>query len=207
MLILHFSDLHCSTRNLERLLLQPAVRDVKVVVFTGDAECDSETVEILLRTGKRVFFVPGNMDDVAIAKEFDGKGMNIDSRAVDYEGYLFAGVGGLSYVSSIAALREKLRKLDFANRLVLISHHPPRNGVTDVTFFGTSAGLVELRALVLEFKPIVSLHGHIHEAPGFTRLGETLVVNPGPLKYGRYALVDLRTLTVKLERLEGSPVR
>jgi Icc-related predicted phosphoesterase len=36
-----------------------------------------------------------------------------------------------------------------------------------------------IRDAILEYEPILSLHGHIHEGRGAVKLGKTLAVNPG----------------------------
>ena len=40
-------------------------------------------------------------------------------------------------------------------------------------------GSTAVRQAIEEFQPCLSLHGHIHEARGSTRLGKTLCINPG----------------------------
>jgi uncharacterized protein len=40
-------------------------------------------------------------------------------------------------------------------------------------------GSAAVRSLIEEYQPLASLHGHIHESRGFTRLGRTLALNPG----------------------------
>jgi len=201
MIVLHISDLHCELSALRSLMASGVAKSADVIAFTGDAECDGEIAELLASGGKKAFFVPGNMDDVAVSKAFEALGMNLDGRVEVYGGYAFAGVGGISFMSSIASLRERLRSLAPGVPVILLSHHPPKNGVTDRARIGVSAGLVELREFVLERKPVLHLHGHIHEAPGYTYLGETLVVNPGPLKRGNYALIDVEKRAVSIRSL------
>ena len=40
-------------------------------------------------------------------------------------------------------------------------------------------GSTAVREAILEYQPLLSLHGHIHEAKGFAKLGRTLCINPG----------------------------
>jgi Icc-related predicted phosphoesterase len=40
-------------------------------------------------------------------------------------------------------------------------------------------GSTAVRAVIERYQPALSLHGHIHEARGTTRLGRTLCINPG----------------------------
>jgi len=77
-----------------------------------------------------------------------------------------------------------------AARVVLISHCPPR-GVRDRSYLGFRGGSRSVRAF-LEANPVsLCLCGHIHEAHGIERFHDTLVVNAGSFKKGRYATVDI----------------
>ena len=40
-------------------------------------------------------------------------------------------------------------------------------------------GSTAVRRVIEEHRPVLSLHGHIHEARGHTRIGPTLCINPG----------------------------
>ena len=42
-------------------------------------------------------------------------------------------------------------------------------------------GSTALRKVIQEAKPLLSLHGHIHEGRGTTRIGKTLCINPGSM--------------------------
>lgn len=68
---------------------------------------------------------------------------------------------------------------------------PPRPMAGEVTAAGSSA----VREAIERFRPMLSLHGHIHEAAGVQELGPTTAVNPGS-EYAqgvlRSAVIDLR---------------
>lgn len=57
-----------------------------------------------------------------------------------------------------------------------------------------SVGSVAVRRAIEEAKPLLGLHGHVHESPAAQRLGPTVCINPGS-DYGdgilRGAIVDL----------------
>jgi uncharacterized protein len=57
-----------------------------------------------------------------------------------------------------------------------------------------AAGSTAVREAIEKFKPLLGLHGHIHESRGIYKLGRTVCINPGS-EYGqgilRGALVDL----------------
>jgi len=51
----------------------------------------------------------------------------------------------------------------------------PMHGGRALRHVGSKA----VRDAIDKYQPIVSLHGHIHEGKGITRLGKTLAINPG----------------------------
>lgn len=68
---------------------------------------------------------------------------------------------------------------------ILVSHTPARDTPLDLLpKIGLHAGSQAVGRFILERRPLVALHGHMHDAPRFTgqyhvQLGETLCVNPG----------------------------
>ena len=70
------------------------------------------------------------------------------------------------------------------------SVYPPRPVVGEIA----AAGSVAVRDSINRFAPMLSLHGHIHEAPGVRELGPTTAVNPG----SEYAQGVLRTAVIDL---------
>ena len=71
---------------------------------------------------------------------------------------------------------------------ILITHGPPM-GILDQIWSGKPVGDAELAKRVKVIEPKLHLFGHIHEAAGQERIGETLFVNgsmaPGPLSKWR----------------------
>lgn len=57
------------------------------------------------------------------------------------------------------------------------------------------AGSTAVREAIERFQPVLSLHGHIHEARGNARLGKTLCINPG----SSYELGELLGAVVDLD--------
>jgi len=41
------------------------------------------------------------------------------------------------------------------------------------------AGSIAVRAVIEQYQPLISLHGHIHESRGTARIGKTVCINPG----------------------------
>src|SRR5437899_1499698 len=66
--------------------------------------------------------------------------------------------------------------------------------VGDLTHFGDPADAFRVIAAVRAFievrRPDLAVVGHIHEGRGAERVGETLVLNAGPLRDGGYVVVE-----------------
>ena len=89
---------------------------------------------------------------------------------------------------------EIMSKAHDYSRLICNFHCPPYNSGLDkaakirpdlsvkVGFGGVefdSFGSKACRKMIEKYKPLLGLHGHIHESAGFRRIGPTLCVNPG----------------------------
>ena len=61
-------------------------------------------------------------------------------------------------------------------------------------------GSITVRQLIEKYKPLLGIHGHIHESRGFVKLGRTLCINPGS-EYGegilRGAIINLDQKGIK----------
>lgn len=86
--------------------------------------------------------------------------------------------------------------LDLAAELDKTLRPVVKDGEVSMIHVGSTA----VRQLIEKHKPLLGLHGHIHEARGFVRIGRTLCMNPGS-EYGegilRGALVSLDEKVVK----------
>lgn len=91
-------------------------------------------------------------------------------------------------------LEELMTKAQNYERVICNFHAPPYNSGLDIApklteDFSVKVGIggIELdsmgskavRRMVEKYKPLLGLHGHIHESAGFRRFGRTLCVNPG----------------------------
>ena len=68
--------------------------------------------------------------------------------------------------------------------LVCVFHAPPHGTALDQIQGGAHVGSREIRRFLEARRPVLSLHGHIHESPAVSgrfadRLGPTICVNPG----------------------------
>lgn len=68
-------------------------------------------------------------------------------------------------------------------------------------------GSTAVRSIIEKYQPLLTLHGHIHESPGFVNIGRTQCLNPGS-EYGegilRAFLVELdKNKITRLQRVES----
>ncbi len=193
------TDIHCSYQYSSLITHVIARKDVDLVLIAGDIECEHPLDEIL-GVGVKVYAVTGNMDDTYIYRVLREKGVGIDGSIVEYKGYYVAGIGGIGFRTNYERVLNEIKCID-RDRLVVLSHYPAY-GFNDKTYSGVHAGLKELRDLIMECQPLLFIHGHIHEARGIARCGNTVIVNPGPLMHGYYSVIDISdTINVVLERL------
>ncbi len=86
--------------------------------------------------------------------------------------------------------------------LIFQLHNPPFNTKTDLSSRGNHAGSRIIRDFVVQLKPQIVFHGHIHEARGIDKINETYIVNPGPAFHGYYAFANIEDGRVTVELKE-----
>ena len=59
------------------------------------------------------------------------------------------------------------------------SVYPPKPVITKGQAVMIGAGSTSIRSAIEKYQPLVDLCGHIHESRGTTRIGRTVVINPG----------------------------
>jgi len=97
---------------------------------------------------------------------------------------------------------EELRKMSEnaePRRTIYAFHAPPYGTKLDMLYNGQHRGCEAIRQFIEESQPLLTLHGHIHEAPQVSRsmtdkIGKTLCVNPGNAKI---IAIELETLRMK----------
>ncbi len=151
--------------------------------FGGEGESAEAPLEFMLGLGLPFFLVNGNIDpDMSFFENAEKRHGNlhfVHLRRVKFGKYYVVGLGDYLYPFTgadyaLKMFRSLLEKSP--EKTIVISHYPPR-GVADMTDTGVNAGKKELMKIIEEFRPPVFLCGHIHEAAGIARLGETTVIN------------------------------
>jgi len=155
-------------------------------------------------------YVPGNCDPAQLAEVQIAGAFNLHGQCKNFNHVSFIGVGGapaspyyswfeLSETQITNTLEQSVSGCSTNRWLVVISHSPPRDTAVDLASSGDHAGSTSIRAFIEDKKPSVVFCGHIHEATGIDRIGNTIVVNSGSARHGKCAVADLNDrIEVKL---------
>lgn len=215
MVVIGLSDIHGNTAITEKI--GGVLVGADVVVLAGDithfghAPRARKVVEAVRRFAGCVLAVPGNCDYPDIDAWLEQEGINLHPGCSVLDGIGFAGLGGSVYTpfntpfeyseaearsflsASAAGLPENMP-------FVMVSHQPPANTVCDRIRGGRHVGSLALREFIELKQPMVCFTGHIHESVGTDRIGDTWIINPGPLWRGHYAYAEIngRQASVKV---------
>jgi Icc-related predicted phosphoesterase len=102
---------------------------------------------------------------------------------------------------------DRLPKPLHPKRAIYVMHSPPLGTRLDLIQGGKSAGSRSIKAFIEKNQPLLTLHGHIHEAPELSgayvdRIGETLSVDPGQGIGTTRDISRLHAVTFEVERPE-----
>lgn len=190
MRILCVADYHREKKLAENAEKLAAKEKVDVVINAGDFLSEDFARKVLDKTKFRTFVIKGNWD---YDLETSSKNVTIlTNKVVSYKGYHFLGVD-YGYYSQIPALAKGINP----KKLILITHDPPYD-MLDISYFGSNAGLLDLRAAVTEVKPVLHVFGHIHEAAGYVKHKGTLFINAALPEFRKATIVELPSQKVKV---------
>jgi Icc-related predicted phosphoesterase len=146
---------------------------------------------------KPILAVPGNCDPKDIMQLLKAEGVNLHESKKKLDNVTFIGIGGSNPTpfgtplefseEEIKGMLERLLK-DVKGQAILISHAPPK-GYQDRIPNGVHVGSEAIAQLAPGFKAIVC--GHIHEDMGISKMGDTIVVNPGMAAMGNAAILEI----------------
>lgn len=218
MRVLLLTDIHGDVEKLERILSRERY---DVVLCAGDlsdarkfedyGQRLEEVLEAFEKEGKMVKAVPGNMDpEEECMRSLVDHRMNIHKKIASFQEFDVVGFGGgqtpfgtpfepegSEVKKTLETLRDRMRN----ENTVAVIHQPPADTGLDIAD-GEHVGSSEVRETVEESGFDMVLTGHIHESAGTDTLGDTLLVNPGPVLEGRYGILEIDdSIEVELKQL------
>ncbi len=206
MRILALADVHGCMSHIDAI--KERAGPVDLVVISGDLTNFGpvENAEKLMSMfDGPVLAVPGNCDPVEVLKILGDANLHRAIRVVD--DITFVGIGGSNptpfctpFELSEEEIGDSLEEL-FSNvegTVVLISHAPPFGLLDEVS--GEHVGCHAVAQFIDRCKLVIC--AHIHEARGFARRGDTLLVNPGMAAQGFGALIEIESDNINLSFIE-----
>ncbi|MEO2152579.1 MAG: metallophosphoesterase [Thermococcus sp.] len=211
MRLVAITDLHGNVKMSRKLAGLIAGEKPDILLIAGDithfsgAETARKVLGPLLETGVPILAVHGNCDGRDVPELLDELGIWIHDRRMELNGIGFVGVGGsnITPFNTIWELTEdEIREILLRNYRpgdIILSHVPPRDTKADLVHSGLHVGSRALREFIEENQPPLVITGHIHEARSVDHVGETVIVNPGPLFRGYYAEIILADNVINVE--------
>lgn len=214
MIIVALADIHDDLERLAAIAEDLSAADVVLLVGDltnfGRQAGAARVVRAVRQYADRVLAVPGNCDYPDVEAHLSHEGINLHRRSVVVDGVAFLGVEGslpcpgktpneYSEKEIEAFFAEATPTVHPDDALILVTHQPRRETVTDRLRNGLHVGSESVRAFITRMQPILCLTGHIHEGRGIDSIGGTTVVNTGPLWAGSYAYVCLNRRAVEVE--------
>ena len=205
MRIICLSDIHGSYARANAIL---KAERFDVLLIAGDlttfgaAQEASSALESFVEHGKPVVGVAGNMDPPILEEVFERLNVSINGRGKIVQGVGFFGVSAspptplnTPYEISEDEIADRAlrgwRETQGAKRRIFVPHAPPSDSSVDLLKDGRHVGSSSVRKFVEEFQPDALVCGHIHEARGTDKLGNTEIVNCGPAGKGYYAIIEI----------------
>ncbi len=174
---------------------------------------DSELEDILERIEAakiKTLAIPGNCDPKPIQQILEKHGISLHSKKEEVDGVTFVGLGGSNttpfntpFELTEVEIEEELVELTngLGNGWVLATHVPAYGTCADLTPDGIHAGSKSVRKIIDRKQPRLALCAHIHEARCTDKVGDTVIVNPGPISKGYAAEITI-VKGMKVELLE-----
>ena len=193
------ADIHGSQYRLNIILRHIEVFSPDLVIICGDITQfgpGEVAKNFLVQIPVDTFAIPGNIDTPDVGQSItESKAENIDKKQIVKNGTSFIGIGGsipssLSEINILYKDTERSIKEVIDRKSILVTHEPPYK-TQDKVFIGHHAGNRELRYLIEKHEPELVLCAHIHEDPGITKLGKSVIVNCSIGKRTEGALIKL----------------
>jgi Icc-related predicted phosphoesterase len=217
MRLLVISDFHGNVEAAHRTAAKAEGMQIDAIVVCGDithfgSVKDAEKILApLIKLDMPVLYVPGNCDSAELAKAQIIGATSVHGQCQKINDVSFMGLGAAPtsrfyswYEMSETEIMNTLESI--ADRcspnkwLAVVSHAPPIDTKVDLAFSRIHAGSISLRGFIEKKKPDIVFCGHIHEAKGIDRIGDTVIVNSGPVRHGNCAIASLDDkIEVKLD--------
>jgi len=187
----------------------PGIHEADLVILTGDItnyggkEDAKKVLDQLMTINSNVLALHGNLDQQEVSTYLEDIGLSLHGRGVVIKGIGLIGLGGSNFTpfntpsefseAELASLlNQGYAQIADTRHVILISHTPPSQTKTDQVTSGVHVGSTAVREFIEQKQPVLCLTGHIHESKAVDRIGNTMILNPGMIRYGGYIEVTLK---------------
>lgn len=206
MKILAVSDLHGDVKHITTYLQE---NKVDLIIIAGDithfgpAELGEDILNEISSFNIPVLAIPGNCDPESIHITMDNsQAKNIHARNLLIRDIGICGFGGsnptpfntpleFEEVQIYGEAKKTLDAIKEQKITLFITHAPPYDTKTDLLPSGEHVGSKSIRKIIEELQPTLNICGHIHEARGTDKIGNTQVINPGQISEGHACLIKI----------------
>ena len=178
-----FTEEMCKTVERWMQLAEEKLKDSKVRCFVAPGNDDEMEIDEVIAHAKRVELAEGKMIDIG------GYEMISSGWANPTPWHTYREAPEEELAKKIESMAQQIKEMSRA----IFNFHPPPYGTAldeapaldenlQVMHGGRAlrhVGSTAVREAIDKYQPMVSLHGHIHEGKGITRLGKTLAINTG----------------------------
>ena len=197
----------------------PGLADAQGVIISGDltlakgVPAASRVLNAVAAINPVIYAQIGNMDKPEVTGFLEEKGWNIHRTFAELTPTVaIMGVGTSSTTPFNTPsetpdatlgewLEETYQRTTQYDTTVVVVHDPPYNTKCDDLGNGVHVGSHAVRAFIEKHQPKLVLCGHIHEARSVDTIGESVVINTGPVADGGYAKITLAEGSLKAELL------
>lgn len=200
MKILAVADIHGDIEKLYTLV-NSLKEEPDMVVVAGDltpfgpGSLVPKVKLALDKVGKYVFMIPGNEDTDEVREVMDELSLDMHGKLLKVKDHSFIGFEGARWIKdegNVFIKYDPIHKVikEAKGKKVLVTHVPPFDTSADTLWTGHHVGSPFVRNLVEDYQPDLLICGHIHEARGAEKIGDTLVVNTGAMADGYAAWIE-----------------
>ncbi len=206
MIIIGLTDIHGDIAFIDQISDQLAGADLVLIAgdltHFGRKPAARRVTDAIRKHTDRLLAVPGNCDYFEVARYLSEENISLDQRCLSLNDVDVIGIGGslpcpgktpneadeAEFEMNLSLLASGLK----AKRpLIFVTHQPPLNTRCDRLNTGIHVGSSAVRRFIETHAPVLCLTGHIHESSSMDTIGDTRIVNPGPLGMGSYAYAEL----------------
>lgn len=206
MQILLFSDIHGQFNHLK--LVGHKISQADLILLSGDItnfgrrEKIKKMINWILDKNSNLFTVPGNCDTFEVEAYLSEIEISLHGEIKKFNHFNLIGMGGslrcpgstpieFAEKEFESVLNQSFKSISLSVPHILMTHQPPLNSAADQVSPNIHVGSQAIRRIIDLYQPLLSVCGHIHESKGKEQIGKTWVVNPGPMRSGNYAIIEM----------------